>query len=143
MLNTYAWQTSPPSAQEATMKLFLNTLKVSWNSLEIPLKHSGNTLATSLKIPWNTIETFLKHPENALKTPLKLPWNTLETSLKHPWNFLKTLLKLSWNTLKTSLERPWNLHETPYHSYDYKKLLGDGRTDGISDTVTSWAAHRS
>ena len=115
---------------------FETPCKFSWNILETPSKHSGNTPEnheTSLKFPlhWEFHET-----------PLKLPWNALETSLKHPWNILETPFKLPWNTLWHSLML-YNIPNVLQTSKTLKEKKRDERTDKLSDIVSSWAARRS
>ena len=70
------------------------------------------------------------------ETPSKHPWNTLNPPLEHPYNTLVTPL---YNILLTSL----NTIDSQQSKYiKDKKRDGwmNGRTNELSDIITSWAA---
>ena len=117
----------PLNIPEMFMRYTLSRLKLklSWNTLETPLKYPQNTHKTSWKYYWyywkyhwinyqTIIESPMKTHEINLHIPLKHPWDTSWNN--PPWNNLGTTFKHSWkprNFIETPLKLPWNTHESP------------------------------
>ena len=110
----------PPYVQDSPWNLPLkfrqNRVSNCWDTTDKEFLWGGLRLCG-----WNS--HFRVNPSYMLfHTFLKHPWDTWYIALKHPYNYISSL------GLKNSLV-------TDGHT--------DTRTDELSDTVTSWAAHRS
>ena len=147
MLQAYSRHTSSLASLKHTLSLLRPTLSIikayykhTWS---LDLKHTWSLPKAYLMPTWCLLEACLKQIWSLIHTLSILEaWQKMNNS--KTWSIIETCLNYTWSILeayfKHNLDQHWTFWPPLTTFYWFEKKLYGRKTNGVRDTVPSWAA---